>query len=73
MIIHHPNVAQAIPSPDTIPPHLWRFRTRPVQPPTGRFSMSEAAILCNIESSTLGVLGLMTPIVYTAFVQGLDR
>jgi di/tricarboxylate transporter len=25
------------------------------------------AILCNIESSTLGVLGLMTPIVYTAF------
>ena len=25
------------------------------------------AMLCNIESSTLGVLGLMTPIVYTAF------
>jgi len=25
------------------------------------------AILCNIESSTLGVLGLMTPIVYTTF------
>jgi len=27
------------------------------------------AMLCNIESSTLGVLGLMTPIVYTAFAQ----
>ena len=28
------------------------------------------AMLCNIESSTLGVLGLMTPIVYTAFAHG---